>query len=135
MHQVEGGLFVGVGLAEGLEDFGETGDRAKGFELDLGRFFEHAWLANGGMRRLVAHERAGAGGAERAAGVMADATCAGVEEGLRDFFHRVLGDEGRELVGLGLGLDQAQRLAIFQAQDIGEQVVGAAGATPLRIAS
>ena len=35
----------------------EAGDRAEGFELDLGGFFQDAWLTDGRMRRLIAHER------------------------------------------------------------------------------
>ena len=52
MDEVEGGLFVGMRIAEGGEDLGDPVDGAEHLELDLGGLFVDAGRADGGVGRF-----------------------------------------------------------------------------------
>ena len=52
VDEVEGGLFVGMRVAQGREDLGDAVDGAERFELDLGGFFVDAGRADGGVGGL-----------------------------------------------------------------------------------
>ena len=111
---VDGGLLVGMGAADGDDDLGDEGPRADGFEADLLDALEAAGLAYGGVRRLRAPEGPLAGDAEGAVVVLADPARPGGEHGLGDGVDVRLGDEDDDLGLLGAGGGKGQGLDVGQ---------------------